>query len=46
MRLPLEWRYCLLHVDDDELRLTVLEAHELQVNAPDAARQALHRRDH
>jgi hypothetical protein len=46
MRLPLEWRYSLLHVDDDELRLTALEAHELQVNAPDAARQALHRRDH
>ena len=46
LQLPLEWRYTLLYVSDDELRLDVLQAHELQVNAPDAARQALHRRDH
>jgi hypothetical protein len=46
MKLPLQWRYSLLHVDDDELRLTVLEANELQVNTPDAARQTSYRRDH
>jgi hypothetical protein len=46
MKLPLQWRYSLLHVDDGELRLTVLEAHEIQVNAPDATRHAWHRRDH
>jgi hypothetical protein len=46
MKLPLQWRYSLLHVDNDDLRLSVLQAQELQVNAPDATRQALHRRDH
>jgi hypothetical protein len=46
MKLPLEWRYTLLQVCDDQLQLTVLEARELQINTQDATRQALHRRDH
>lgn len=46
MALPLEWRYSLLHASDDELRLSVLESQELQVNMPEALRQPAHRRDH
>lgn len=45
-QLPLQWRWSLLHVGDEALRLSVLEAQELHVNAPDTPRPAWHRRDH
>jgi hypothetical protein len=46
MKLPLEWKYTLLRVCDDQLQLTVLEARELQVNTREAWKPASHRRDH